>query len=204
MMAGTVINSPKTTHRYLGSANNEPYELSVRVNHQTLPIFQPFQPTCRDDFSDSATCGRARDYTQNPIPGSQGRCCSCTFGDQLQGVNGPSSVRGSLSCSLGGTGQASAHCLRFEPLWYKVYEIEAPAIPPRIRAHIYTPTASNVSSPPNPNSDCSAAPHVPNYVCSESLELTDRRQARSSDGNVLLTAVGRFDLTQQVTDFSNK
>jgi len=51
---------------------------------------------------------------------SQGRCCSCNLADQLQLGSSDEAVRGGLSCSLGGTGQASAHCLRFDTLWYNV------------------------------------------------------------------------------------
>ena len=82
-----------------------------------------------------STCGVAMDLNGGIIPDSQGRCCSCSVGSQL-GLDSIDSnmVRGQLDCALFGTGQASAHCLRFDPLWYNVYRIKAPMV----RARIYT------------------------------------------------------------------
>jgi len=67
------------------------------------------------------------------IPDSQGRCCQCSVGSQL-GLASGDGTRGGLNCALFGTGQGSAHCLRFDPLWYNVYRIE----PPIVSGRVYT------------------------------------------------------------------
>ncbi|KAL0238901.1 hypothetical protein PCE1_004592 [Barthelona sp. PCE] len=66
---------------------------------------------CRDsdDSLDETTCGWKYESNENPIPYSQGKCCSCSPGTIFDFGDKP---RGNNDCSLFGT-KMTAHCLRF-------------------------------------------------------------------------------------------
>jgi len=51
----------------------------------------------------------------------QGYCCSCSLGEII-GISDEQS-RAALDCSLFGSDSSSAHCLRFDDLWYDVFEV---------------------------------------------------------------------------------
>jgi hypothetical protein len=56
---------------------------------------------------------------------SQGSCCSCSFEDII-GLSDKNLDRGKLCKAFNlGAGSATAHCLRFDSLWYSAYTISA-------------------------------------------------------------------------------
>jgi hypothetical protein len=93
--------------------------------HPAEQIIQSDVFSCNDgDLSPNPTCGWQFTNNKITIPYSQGFCCKCDFG-QIIGVDTTSRNRGN-SCDLLniGAGSASAHCLRFDKLWYSAYEIQ--------------------------------------------------------------------------------
>lgn len=83
--------------------------------------------SCTDgDLASDPTCGWA--YTNSnqktSISYSQGFCCKCDF-SQIIGIDNTNRNRGS-SCDLLnlGKGSATAHCLRYDKLWYSAYEVK--------------------------------------------------------------------------------
>jgi hypothetical protein len=86
----------------------------------TIHTLVKLKNACIDDCIEGALISHRQRHVVYSAA-SQGRCCSCNLADQLQLGSSDEAVRGGLSCSLGGTGQASAHCLRFDTLWYNVY-----------------------------------------------------------------------------------
>lgn len=86
------------------------------MQHDTSILGNIFGSQCKDHFSVDATCGLARDANSQPIPDSQGTCCTCSFEDQIGVGSQDESSRGGIDCALFGNGQASAHCLRFDDL----------------------------------------------------------------------------------------
>jgi hypothetical protein len=90
----------------------------------TEQIIQSDVFSCRDgDLSPDPTCGWV--YNNSTIVEySQGFCCKCDF-SQILGIDTTTRSRGS-SCSIFnlGSGSATAHCLRFDKLWFSAYEIK--------------------------------------------------------------------------------
>jgi hypothetical protein len=88
-------------------------------------IFQSDVFSCSDgDLAPNPTCGWQYSNNKITIPYSQGFCCKCEF-DQIIGIDTTTRNRGSTCGLLNiGTGSASAHCLRFDKLWYSTYEIK--------------------------------------------------------------------------------
>lgn len=81
--------------------------------------------TCSDGaLSPNPTCGWVYINSTTVVPYSQGFCCNCDF-SQIIGVDTTTATRGT-SCELLnlGPGSATAHCLRFNQLWYSAYEVE--------------------------------------------------------------------------------
>jgi len=80
--------------------------------------------SCLDgDLAENPTCGWVING-KNIVSYSQGFCCKCTF-SQLAGIDTTSRKRGSSCNFLNlGPGSATAHCLRFDKLWYSAYEIK--------------------------------------------------------------------------------
>lgn len=109
---------------YVQNANNKPYELSIIVPG----VFAPFGfPSCDANWdSSSPTCGFAHNATGAKIYDSQGFCCACSLGDDL-GVDSPT-LRGAMQCDLFGNAEESAHCLRFDSLWYSAFTIGPPQL----------------------------------------------------------------------------
>ena len=97
--------------KYLGSVNSKPVE---KVIVKSLL-------SCR---SAESTCGRMV-ANKIPIPDSEGFCCSCSI-DQLFGLVEP--PRGQAACGPLSALHAgsSAHCLRWDPVWYAIFSIGPP------------------------------------------------------------------------------
>lgn len=80
---------------------------------------------CEDGaLASRPSCGWVLDPDGNPIEHSQGFCCSCDLA-QVVGIS-DDLARAKVDCSLFGSQSSSAHCLRFDPLWYHFYTIGEP------------------------------------------------------------------------------
>lgn len=63
----------------------------------------------------------------NAIQYSEGKCCSCSEDSFVAGSDADS--RANSACSLSGLDTtSSAHCLRYDPLYYHAYHIGTPSI----------------------------------------------------------------------------
>ncbi len=107
-MTVTVARGPETgvvyPLRYVQTTNNQPKEIDI---DRTLTEW------CDDSATPAATCGVARDAAGNIVPYSQGFCCSFLQTGRF---------RSGSASSLFGTA-FSASCLRFDDIWYDVYDI---------------------------------------------------------------------------------
>ena len=73
---------------------------------------------CKDGPKDSQpTCGWVYSGNQK-VEYSQGFCCSCSF------MSLSTSTKRGTNCGKFFETSASAHCLRFDPLWFSAYKIE--------------------------------------------------------------------------------
>eukprot|EP00127_Corallochytrium_limacisporum_P005923 Clim_evm68s214 gene=Clim_evmTU68s214 len=106
---------------YRQSFNSKPFEKTFRRTN-FLGIFDD----CEADFVDGATCGYALDENGERIFDSQGFCCSCSIARQLGLETGYS--RSGIDCQIFGlnASKSSAHCLRFDDLWYAGYDVQPP------------------------------------------------------------------------------
>ena len=107
-----VANYPCT---YIQDVNYRAYEQVIQSD-----VF-----SCVDgSMAQNPTCGWMITQDKKIIPYSQGFCCECNS-EQIIGIDTTTSTRGQKCQTLNlGIGSASAHCLRFDPLWYSVYEIK--------------------------------------------------------------------------------
>jgi hypothetical protein len=111
--------------RYIQDFNYSPTEL----------IIQSSIMDCEDETS-KATCGWQYDSKGNKISSSQGYCCSCSLGEifSFDTVYRRGKDCGEFNI---GTGSATAHCLRFDELWYSGYEILDKSLHYSIKITIY-------------------------------------------------------------------
>lgn len=154
---------------YRRSYNNKPSEKVVGLDSFLL------YSSCDDSASSgSPSCGWERDETGERILESQGFCCECSLAQQV-GLDDDKS-RGKQSCSLFGGGSSTAHCLRFDPLWYFAYEIDAPVASYGVVATVY-----------------SAIPYAEGGGYSEATTLVvGPEQALARTDDVLVRMVGSF------------
>jgi len=80
--------------------------------------------SCEDgDLAQKPTCGWTLNSLSQKIPFSQGFCCKCDFA-QIIGINNTDRNRGNTCRFLNlSNGSATAHCLKYDPLWWSAYEI---------------------------------------------------------------------------------
>lgn len=209
-----VLTKPRTFAKYpleyVRSVNNRPRELRVLLNHDSvfgglLNAVNPSSEQCDESLGVDSTCGVAMDLNGGIIPDSQGRCCSCSVGSQL-GLDSIDSnmFRGQLDCALFGTGQASAHCLRFDPLWYNVYRIKAPMV----RARIYTTVLQRAEASTTQTQACNVSGTTHSFDgwdCKDVVWVgTERRRAQSIGGDVTVSYVGDFSLAQRLESLSHR
>ncbi|KAL5009314.1 hypothetical protein ScPMuIL_014895 [Solemya velum] len=103
--------------------NNKAYEVVIHKDNVENYL------GCKDDVSQTSMCGH---HVQDGNPVSHGFCCHCDNSFQNQ----PYHTRGGQDCSdeyiaRGTEAQdylSSAHCLRFDPVWYSVKDLKAPQI----------------------------------------------------------------------------
>ena len=102
------------------------YTLTYQQDFNSQPKEEVISSTilgCHDSFtSNDPTCSFQYDSQGNKIQDSQGFCCDCSF-TQFLGI-GENINRGNICHTLNlGTGSATAHCLRYEELWYSAFQI---------------------------------------------------------------------------------
>jgi hypothetical protein len=178
--------------KYIQSVNNNPYELHMKQNYDT--ILGGHLKFLSNGHCDGSSCGYAVDGEGVRIVDSEGICCSCKFTEQLFG-KATSASKGSrgddLNCKLFSSGQASAHCLRQDDLWYNVFSIGDPQVHSRVNVDVMQRLLPNGTRPGclRPYAEDPAAAVFRNermWVGSE------RRHAQSDDGSVLATFIGDF------------
>ena len=128
------------------NSNNSKQKLlnPLRINISKTPVyieypsvyFQTFnyKPTeqviisdvfsCEDgDLAQSPTCGWTLNSLNQRIPFSQGFCCKCDFA-QIIGINNTDRNRGNTCKFLNlSSGSATAHCLKYDNLWWSAYQV---------------------------------------------------------------------------------
>jgi len=111
--------------RYVQDFNYSPKEL----------IIESTIIGCEDGTS-NPTCGWQYDSRGNRIPSSHGYCCSCTLGEIF---SFDTVYRRGKNCGEFnvGKGSATAHCFRFDELWYSGYEILDKSLHYSIKITIY-------------------------------------------------------------------
>eukprot|EP00826_Nyctotherus_ovalis_P042443 TRINITY_DN4363_c0_g1_i7.p1 TRINITY_DN4363_c0_g1~~TRINITY_DN4363_c0_g1_i7.p1 ORF type:complete len:527 (-),score=100.68 TRINITY_DN4363_c0_g1_i7:674-2083(-) len=113
--------------RYVQDFNYAPRELFISSS----------VVSCEDSDTDSQpTCGWQHDSGGSRVPSSQGYCCACSFSEifSFDTVYRRGKYCGDFNV---GTGSASAHCLRFDELWYSGYEILDKSLYYTIKINIY-------------------------------------------------------------------
>ncbi|KAK9858858.1 hypothetical protein WJX84_008886 [Apatococcus fuscideae] len=129
---------------YVQSFNSKPYEAVILTGgSHTLT-------SCSDGAaSNSPTCGWATNYLAARITDSQGFCCSCTLSQVGSSTFGSSTTttRANLDCDFLHTWfypEASAHCLRWNTLWYEGYSLGESQL--QFNITITVQTSTSVSS----------------------------------------------------------
>ena len=118
------------------------------------------------------------------ISDSQGFCCECSLGDIIFGSDEVS--RAALSCDIFGSTSASAHCLRFDTLWYSAMSIGSAVVDFDISIMVAM------------NSDTGMEK-------TQTLQLSpEKLVATSSDADVAVRLLGDFSPFQQYPTFDSK
>ena len=135
--------------------------------------------SCKDSITDEyPTCGWA--YSNNEkISYSQGFCCSCSVISFSESIKRGTQCDGFLDFS------ATAHCLRFDDIWYSAYKIEKYKIEYKINVTLINATDNSIIS---------------------ILELSPENTINTdSDKNILVKLIGDFLPTDMFPrDLSNK
>lgn len=143
--------------------------------------------SCTDgDLAPEPTCGWVMTQDKLIVPYSQGFCCRCDF-SQIIGIDTTTRNRGSNCNFLNiGVGSATAHCLRFDTLWYSAYDVKTYIIDYEITITI---TSRNSTD------------HASNI---QKLDLSPSNGiAASSDSQVIARLIGDFQPSAPPTDYSN-
>ena len=104
--------------------------------HPTETVIASDIWTCSDgDKASSPTCGWQKDSDGNNIEYSQGFCCQCDLG-QIIGTS-DETIRGKSCKVLNlGVNSATAHCLRYDELWFSAYEVNSYSLSYTIKVNI--------------------------------------------------------------------
>ena len=157
---------------YIQDFNYKPYEQIIITD-----LF-----SCNDkDNSNDTTCDYSYDSKNNLIPNSQGFCCKCSLKSLFFGKN---NIRGSKCKTLNlGTGSATAHCLKFNDLWFSAYEIQQYQYKYKITVNIINTT---------------------NNETIETLYISPSNIINiSNDNNILIKLIGDFLPSNIPNDLSN-
>ena len=104
--------------------------------HPTETVIASDIWTCADgDKASSPTCGWQKDSDGNNIEYSQGFCCQCEL-SQIIGTS-DETLRGKSCKVLNlGVNSATAHCLRYDELWFSAYEVNTYSLSYTIKVNI--------------------------------------------------------------------
>jgi len=82
--------------------------------------------SCEDgELAQKPTCGWTMNSKNQRIPYSQGFCCKCNFA-QIIGIDNTDRNRGNTCKFLNlSSGSATAHCLKYDNLWWNAYEVNS-------------------------------------------------------------------------------
>lgn len=161
--------------------------------------------SCDDtDESDTPTCGWAYDGDGNKIPASQGRCCKCSFWNDL-GIDNAYNTRGNVQCNLESAYTQSSHCLRFDPLDYHIYSLGVPETYYAVQIVTNICPVSNFAGATT-SSSSPAAPPLPAQSCQSSAVTlsADVLSAKSADGLVYATLLGSLEAFSPAPTFESK
>ncbi|EAR82880.2 male gamete fusion factor (macronuclear) [Tetrahymena thermophila SB210] len=161
---------------YLQDFNSQPLEQVIATT-----LF-----SCKDGFYDSSpTCKFQYDSKGQKILDSQGYCCYCSLSDILGMGNDLS--RGKVCYALNlGAGSATAHCLKFSPLWYSAFKIQQYQLYFEVNINIYTVDSQNQKN------------------LKQTLKLsTSNPTMKSSDNSTISKIIGTFTPTQPPADLSS-
>eukprot|EP00750_Incisomonas_marina_P009609 INCI16055.4.p1 GENE.INCI16055.4~~INCI16055.4.p1 ORF type:complete len:823 (-),score=120.06 INCI16055.4:196-2664(-) len=159
--------------------------------------------SCDDtDESDTPTCGWAYDGDRNKIPASQGRCCKCSFWNDL-GIDNAYNTRGNVQCNLESAYSQSSHCLRFDPLDYHVYSLGVPETYYAVQIVTNVCPVSNAAG--SPSSSPTTVPQPSESCQSSAVTLSaDVLSAKSADGLVYATLLGSLEAFSPAPTFESK
>ena len=203
--------------KYINSVNNQPYELSFTVDTFLGGLFGD-DSGCKDSPAhDKPSCGWLIDREGGRIPDSQGFCCRCDSNQQFGIEKGSSQIRGGLDCAVFGSGQASAHCLRYDDLWYDVWEVGTSQLVYSITVAVFRAPYSRGLVFPNgtvhkedtaaPESQACAErgikPVIPYFVCQSAAEIGPTRRTAVRNG-VAARQVGDYALPAALRDLTAK
>lgn len=119
---------------YVQTVNYQPFEKLSYGSTDVAGVYTAFNDnpfngdinSCDDsDMSDTPTCGWAYGSDGSKIAASQGKCCKCSFWNDL-GIDNYYNTRGNIQCGLDSSYTQSSHCLRFDPLSYHVFSLGVP------------------------------------------------------------------------------
>lgn len=160
--------------------------------------------SCDDgDTSTLPSCGRAYDDDGNVIPNSQGKCCKCTFVQDL-GFEDYYSTRGNLECSLDSDYTQSSHCLRFDPLNYHVYSLGTPETYYVIQIEVNKCPITNSEIQNNSTYSDTLRQLSDDCVTTVITLSPDTLAAKSTDGIVYATLLGSLEAFSPAPTFTDK
>lgn len=201
----------------------EPYRISVTKTPVavTYPLHyvqtfnsHPFEEvvytrTCSDGGNaEQPTCGWFRNEEGKRVENSQGFCCECSWGETIDETWGESEevTRGNIDCNYFGNGgenvidgtQESAHCLRFDPLWYNGFGIGESQLEFTITVTVAKVGASEAPSSSSP-STTPGLPDVQTLMLRPSVPLS-----KNAGGTVLARLEGDFAPYEAIPVYSEK
>ncbi|XP_065833247.1 hapless 2-like isoform X2 [Oscarella lobularis] len=213
----TTINYPMI---YKGRVNHRPFETIVKKRHSAPCCGKAIHDRCTEGwFDEKNACpwwyhvpeeeqNRRAPYTKEStdrktgklkkVWASQGYCCICSYAEKHNRKK--YYARGGRRCSWHifhkVTHQAYAHCLDFDPLWDRVYEIMPPFLSFTITVKIdvvdrYIRSAGGDS--------------IPVWKSAGSFQLSPSRlKGRTKDGRVLGEYVGDLQVSRRLENLANK
>lgn len=203
--------------KYINSVNNQPYELSFTVETFLGGLFGDDTGCTDSPAHDKPSCGWLLDSEGGRVPDSQGFCCRCDSNQQFGIEKGSSHIRGGLNCALLGSGQASAHCLRYDDLWYDLWEVGTSQLVYSITVAVFrAPYSRGLVFPNGTMSDEDTAipesqacadrgikPIIPYFVCQSATEIGPTRKSAVRNG-VAARQVGDYALPAALRDLTAK
>ncbi|KAK4535355.1 hypothetical protein CDCA_CDCA04G1380 [Cyanidium caldarium] len=189
---------------YVRDFNNQPSEVIYSSNAEGP--FTWLSNQCVDSWSSSdPTCGYAYSPPNSTAPQdrilySQGFCCRCST-SELLGLSSQY-IRGGLKCDLLDLSQPSqsAHCLRFDSLWYSAFQIGTPNVDFSIQVNVTTcdyvgnDSSLAASEKPPPSQNLGNRTRQVSSCSTQILQLSPGEPyVTSLNGKLSARAIGDFD-----------